>query len=246
MRPLWDYPPGVRAPGEGVAPGEPGSITTADAINAYLQAEAMFADPLGMARAALVTPDPANVDTTVPSDPTGTDIGTTQAPQRGVASRYPGAYDVAQVEAEDKRPEEELDPLADARTEIYYSIESQIRRLNPHYATVTRGDDFRASENEVRAALADLAAARTRIAASIANGHAFAKHAAQFGVTTTGAFQSVVEDVLSDPATQVRTLVRGRSAFYNRTTNSLVIVDPGSPDSGTAYPASLQHFNRLK
>ena len=62
-----------------------------------------------------------------------------------------------------------------------------------HYATVTRGDDFRASEDEVQAALADLAAARTRIAASIANGHAFAKHAAQFGVTTSGAFQSVVE-----------------------------------------------------
>jgi hypothetical protein len=35
MRPLWDYPPGVRAPGEGVAPGEPGSVSTADAINAY-------------------------------------------------------------------------------------------------------------------------------------------------------------------------------------------------------------------
>jgi hypothetical protein len=48
MRPLWDYPPGVRAPGEGVAPGEPGSVTTADAINAHLQAEAMLADPLGI------------------------------------------------------------------------------------------------------------------------------------------------------------------------------------------------------
>jgi hypothetical protein len=61
MRPLWDDPPGVRAPGEGVAPGEPGSISEADAINAYLRAEAMFADPVGMARAALVPPDPANL-----------------------------------------------------------------------------------------------------------------------------------------------------------------------------------------
>ena len=61
MRPLWDDPPGVRAPGEGVAPGEPGSISEADAINAYLRAEAMFADPVGMARAALVPRDPANL-----------------------------------------------------------------------------------------------------------------------------------------------------------------------------------------
>lgn len=100
----------------------------------------------------------------------------------------------------------------------------------------------------MQAVLADLAAARIRIAASIANGHAFAKHAAQFGVTTTGAFQSVVEDVLSDPTTQVRNLARGRSAFYNRTTNSLVIVDPRSPDSGTVYPAKggMGYFNRLE
>jgi hypothetical protein len=69
MRPLWDYPPGVRAPGEAVAPGEPGSITTADAINAYLRAEAMFADPMGMARAALVTRDPTNLDKIAASDP---------------------------------------------------------------------------------------------------------------------------------------------------------------------------------
>ena len=233
MRPLWDYPPGVRAPGEGVAPGAPGSITTADAINAYLQAEAVFANPMGIRRAALVTPDPANLGTVVASDRTGTEK---QTPQRGVASRYPGAYDVAQVgegegegEGEEKRSEGELDPLSGARTIIYYSIESQIKPLNPHYTTITRGDDFRASEDDVQAVLAELAATRTRIAANIANGHAFAKHAAQFGVTTTGALQSVVEDVLSDPTTEVRTLDRGRSAFYNRTTHLLVIVGNYSP-----------------
>jgi hypothetical protein len=92
MRPLWDYPPGVRAPGKSVAPGEPGSVTTDDAIDAYLRAEAMFADPAGMARAALVPPDTSNAHTIVASDRTETD---TQTPQRGVASRYPGAYDVA-------------------------------------------------------------------------------------------------------------------------------------------------------
>ena len=86
MRPLWDYPPGVRAPGEGVAPGEPGSISTADAFNAYVQAEAMFADPLGMARAALATPDPADLRTILasghaaaPTDAPGTRVATAPA-----------------------------------------------------------------------------------------------------------------------------------------------------------------------
>jgi hypothetical protein len=69
MRPLWDYPPGVRAPGEAVAPGEPGSFSTADAINAYLKAEAVFANPMGIRDAASKAPDPANVSAIVASDP---------------------------------------------------------------------------------------------------------------------------------------------------------------------------------
>jgi hypothetical protein len=213
-----------------VAPGEPGSFSTADAINAYLKAEAVFANPMGIRDAA----SKANLGTVVASDRTGTD---TQTPQRGVASRYPGAYDVAQAgggEEEEKRQKDELDPLAGARTAIYYSIESHIKPLNPHYATVT-DENFRASEDNVRAVLAELAATRSRIAASIANGHAFADHVAEFGVTTPGQFQSAVEDVLNDPTTQVKTLERGRTAFYNRATNSLVIVNPKARDSGTAF-----------
>jgi rare lipoprotein A len=42
MRPLWDYPPGVRAPGEGVAPGAPGSINEAEAITGYRRGAGVF------------------------------------------------------------------------------------------------------------------------------------------------------------------------------------------------------------
>ncbi len=84
MRSLWDYPPGVRAPGEGVARGEPGSISAGAAI--------------GMARAASAVLDPASQRTLLASGRTGTGLGTTQTPQRSVASRYSGAYDVAQAE----------------------------------------------------------------------------------------------------------------------------------------------------
>jgi hypothetical protein len=45
MRPLWDYPPGVRAPGEGVAPGAPGSIGAAGPVGAYRRMAAVFDAP---------------------------------------------------------------------------------------------------------------------------------------------------------------------------------------------------------
>ena len=130
MRPLWDYPLGVRAPGEAVAPGEPGSFSTADAINAYLKAEAVFANPMGIRRAASAAPAPANVSAIVASDRTGTD---TQTPQRGVASRYPGAYDVAQEE-------DDLggggggsfgDADAEIRIENYRFLKEELERLDP-------------------------------------------------------------------------------------------------------------------
>jgi hypothetical protein len=41
-RPLWDYPPGVRAPGEGVAPGAPGGVGEAEAIAAYKRMATVF------------------------------------------------------------------------------------------------------------------------------------------------------------------------------------------------------------
>jgi hypothetical protein len=54
MRPLWDYPPGVRAPGEGIAPGAPDSVSVDEAID--------------KARAALAALDLANVRTNLATD----------------------------------------------------------------------------------------------------------------------------------------------------------------------------------
>ena len=76
-RPLWDYPPGMRAP------GEPGSVSEAEAI--------------ASARVALATLDPANLRAILASGRTGAGMDGTQTPARGVASRYPGAYDVAEA-----------------------------------------------------------------------------------------------------------------------------------------------------
>ncbi len=81
-RPLWDYPPGMRAPGEGDAPGAPGSVSEAEAIRSARTA----LTALNRAPRAMVAGDRA-----------GTASDGTQTPRRGVASRYPGAYDVAEA-----------------------------------------------------------------------------------------------------------------------------------------------------
>ena len=116
MRPLWDYPPGVRAPGEGVAPGEPGSVSTADAINAYLQAEAMLADPLGMARAALAKPDPANVSMILAKGPAAaqTDALGTQVATVLLMDDTP---QLATTHTSDN-PEQEIDQTSENRTTV--------------------------------------------------------------------------------------------------------------------------------
>jgi hypothetical protein len=78
----------------------------------------MFADPVGMARAALVTPDPTNVQAILASDQTGTDIAGAQARQGGIASRYPGAYDEGMSDTEEggepkrENPEDEVNDVA--------------------------------------------------------------------------------------------------------------------------------------
>ena len=68
-RPLWDYPPGA-----------PGSVSEAEAIRSARTA----LTALNRAPRAMLAGDRA-----------GTASDGTQTPRRGVASRYPGAYDVA-------------------------------------------------------------------------------------------------------------------------------------------------------
>ena len=53
MRPLWDYPSGVRAPGEAGASGQPGSVNVREPVAAYRLAEARMADPANIGRAVL-------------------------------------------------------------------------------------------------------------------------------------------------------------------------------------------------
>src|ERR1700733_14232287 len=87
---------------------------------------------------------------------------------------------------------------------------------------------------------------RSCAAERIANGHAFGKHAGEFGAGTREDFEEVIKDVI-DHATKSKELSKGRTAYYDEKTNTVVIVDPSSPDGGTVFKPSngKSYFNGL-
>jgi filamentous hemagglutinin len=84
------------------------------------------------------------------------------------------------------------------------------------------------------------------IANAIGKGHAFAKHVLQhgrgggefvgLGIRTVKQFQRFVGEVIEGASgANVRNLSRGRTAYWDDATGTVVIHDPRSPDLGTAF-----------
>ena len=72
-------------------------------------------------------------------------------------------------------------------------------------------------------------------AESIANGHAFAKHQEQFpNINTRDDFAEVIDGIINNPSDS-KNLERGRTAYWDDATATVVITDPGDTDGGTAY-----------
>ncbi|MDD4019501.1 MAG: hypothetical protein PHV28_16345 [Kiritimatiellae bacterium] len=70
----------------------------------------------------------------------------------------------------------------------------------------------------------------------IANGHAFAKHAAQFGFSSRDQLAAHIEQVVrSAGPSNTRSLLRGRTAYWDGKSGTVVIVDPNTADGGTAF-----------
>lgn len=80
----------------------------------------------------------------------------------------------------------------------------------------------------------------------IANGHAFAKHHSEFGFRTKAEMASHIDRVIANPS-YVRKLIRGRTAYWDDATRSVVITDPGSADFGTSFKPDRgrTYFNNL-
>jgi len=75
-----------------------------------------------------------------------------------------------------------------------------------------------------------------RVADEIAHGHAWRRHASEFPeILTQSQFAQVIQRVISHSSSVIKPLDRGRTAFYEESTNTLVIVDPNTIDSGTTF-----------
>ncbi|HTA05912.1 MAG TPA: RHS repeat-associated core domain-containing protein [Solirubrobacteraceae bacterium] len=79
--------------------------------------------------------------------------------------------------------------------------------------------------------------AECEAAGRIAGGHAFEKHAGELGLQTRDGFEQEIKDVI-ERASKVKGLTNGRTAYYDPESNTLVIVDPASPDGGTVFRPS--------
>lgn len=71
----------------------------------------------------------------------------------------------------------------------------------------------------------------TRIAA----GHAFAKHGGEFGCSTREQFAAHIDRVIASPSSVSRNLLRGREAYFDDGSGTVVICDPTTSDGGTAF-----------
>ena len=81
----------------------------------------------------------------------------------------------------------------------------------------------------------------------IAGGHAFAKHAGEFGFTNPAQMATHVEGVMTNPSA-MRSLSGGRTAFWDNGTGSVVIRNPSAVDGGTTFipKNGINYFNGLR
>jgi len=72
---------------------------------------------------------------------------------------------------------------------------------------------------------------------TIGTGHAWGKHGDKYAgiLSTQDEFVDLIEDIIRNPDA-TRSLERGRKAYWDSATGTVVIFDPGHPDFGTAFP----------
>jgi len=85
-------------------------------------------------------------------------------------------------------------------------------------------------------------------AQQIAKGHAWSKHKGEFPEFLNDAeFAQHIDQIMAKPSAS-KNLAKGRTAFWDDKTKTIVIRDPSSPDLGTAFkPRDGQaYFDNLK
>ena len=160
---------------------------------------------------------------------------------------YPVRRDpqIAQGDEDERELEETRDPLAEVRQAQWDARIDMLRRLDPSNRNLVYAGPPGAPSPEAVARLdAEVRNVTERVAAKIANGHAWARHAAEFPeLSSRSQFAGVIERVIANPSSIVRELADGRTAFYESSTNTLVIANPNAPDLGTGFkPADGRNY----
>jgi hypothetical protein len=94
-------------------------------------------------------------------------------------------------------------------------------------------------------------AAQKKIAKAIASGHAYEKHVVEEKlfpeVRSEQEFIDLIAKVLANP-THHRELENNREAFYDSTSNTIIIYNPHARDNGTCFRpnAKLKYYQGLK
>jgi hypothetical protein len=94
-------------------------------------------------------------------------------------------------------------------------------------------------------------AAQLKIAKAIAGGHAYEKHVVEEKlfpeVKSTSDFMELIAKVLANP-THHRELENDREAYFDKTSNTIVIYNPHAKDKGTCFRPrnGLKYFEGLK
>ncbi len=85
-------------------------------------------------------------------------------------------------------------------------------------------------------------------AEQIAKGHAWSKHKGDFPEFLTEAeFAQHLDDIMANPSAS-KDLAKGRKAFWDDRSRTVVVRDPNSPDLGTAFKPQQgkAYFDNLK
>jgi RHS repeat-associated protein len=86
-------------------------------------------------------------------------------------------------------------------------------------------------------------------AENIGNGHAWGKHKDEFPeIKTQNDFKQLIDNVKNSATSLYKKLQRGREAWYDQSSNTIVIKDPNKVDGGTMFrPSSnIDYFKNLR
>jgi len=115
------------------------------------------------------------------------------------------------------------------------------------FATCERADDDPKKDKKLK----EPTAAQLKIAKAIASGHAYEKHVVEEKlfpeVKSPKDFTELIAKVLANPSHH-RELENGREAYFDKTSNTIVIYNPRAKDKGTCFHprAGLKYFEGLK